>query len=98
MVHDVVELVLQDEGRLGDLIVLVPLVELLERLGECTIGPGDLIVEIMGHGPERFCLVRPVTVRLQIVVLEHLVVLSYPVLIHYIVLQLFAKNGFAVLL
>ena len=87
VVDHIIELVLQAEGSLGHLIVLVPLVELLQSVGESAVAARDLIVEIMRHGPHGLGLVRPVAVRLQVVILEHLVVFLYPFLFHVFVLR-----------
>ena len=95
VVHHVVELVLQGECRLGHLVVLVPLVELLQGFGESAVAAGNLIVELMGDGTHGLGLVSPVTVRFEIVVFEHFIILLYPFFTHCFVLQSFAKFGFA---
>ena len=95
MVDDIVELVLQAECRLGYLVVLAPLVELLEGVCKGPVAARDLIIEIMRNRTHRLRLVSPITIRLQIVELEHIVVFLYPVFSHILEVQTIAKFGFA---
>ena len=95
VMHNVIKFIFQAECGLRYLIVLTPFIEFLESVGKCAISARYLIIEIMRYRPHGFCLIRPITIWLQIVILKHLVEFLYPFFSHGCVLQFVAKFGFA---